>query len=159
MCASSQFKMYSFHNGSSGRQQIMNHPNMEVFSQIGTPLPQLQSCQLLLEKTDSILASLSCWNKQLCTCLYCFPVFVLCRSVLIFSISHGKFSFSGFILTWIHTSELDDGALCRCGAALWGRWNETRLCLPSSSHATHLYSHTICWDCWRKMNKPCLASV
>lgn len=157
MCTSSQFKMYSFHNGSYGRQQIMNHPNMEVFSQIGTPQPQ--SCQLLLKKPDSILVSLSCWNKQLYTCLYCFPVFMLCHSVLIFSIRHGIFSFSSFILTWIHTSELDDGALHRCSAALLGRWNKTHLCLPSSSRTTHPYSHTICWDCWRKMNKTCAASI
>lgn len=128
--------MYSFHDGSSGRQQIMNHPNMEVFSQIRALPPRSQSCQLLLEIADFIIASSSCWNKQLCTSLSCFPVFVLCCSVVIFSISHEKFSFSSFILTWIHISELNDGAPHRCGAALQGRGNETN---PSVSSKLSLY--------------------
>lgn len=159
MYASSQFKMYSFHDGSSGRQQIMNHPNMEVFSQIRALPPRSQSCQLLLEKADFIIASSSCWNKQLCTSLSCFPVFVLCCSVVIFSLSHEKFSFSSFILTWIHISELDDGAPHRYGAVLQGRGNETHLCLPNSHCTTQLYSYTTCWDCWWKMHKASVASA
>lgn len=81
-----------------------------------------------------------------------FSVSVLCHSTLIFSISHGKLSFLSLILTWRHSSELGNYAEHRCSTTFLRIWNETHICLSSSSY--HLpYSYTTYWDCWSSMCK------
>lgn len=153
MCASSQFEVYPFHNGSSARWQIMNHENMEVYSQIGP-----QSYQLLPEKNQ--ILSLRFWAAEISSCTPALWFSCLCAFsfIMIFDVSHGKFSFSSFIVTWIHTPKLGDGALHGCDAGFWeGRMRPG--CVFQAPAIPPTGTHTLCWDYCRKMHKPCAASV
>lgn len=77
-----------------------------------------------------------------------FSVSVLCHSILIYSISHGKLSF--LIFTWIHSSKLGNYALRRCSTTFLRIWNETHMYLPCLSYHLLLLLYNILrlmeWD-------------